>query len=148
MGMIFANFIPVLDTNIYASGDVLFETVKIENVFEETGQSGIVRSITIADEDSNTDAFDIVFLEENISIGTINGADTLVATDADKIFGIFSVEAADFKSLANAEIATEVGVNIPVQAEENSRALYVAGISRSTGTYTASGLEIKIGIDV
>ena len=135
-----------LDVAQYASADVLADTQKIENALRIEEGSGIIQSLVVLDKDDQGAAFDVVFLKNNVSIGTENA--TILVTDdvADEILGVVEVAAADYVDLANSQVVTKTGVGLVVEAAEGSKDLYVAAISRGTGTYTGSGITLKIGI--
>lgn len=133
------------DSTTYADGDVLFDTHKI-SVMAQPEQTATIKTVIVADEDKQDVAMNLIFLSEEISIGTVNAADTLAAVDAPKIFGIVEVVAGNYVDLTNAGIATKTEVNIPVQGDGNN--IYVAGISKGTGNYSTSGVVLKIAVDV
>ena len=145
-----AEVVLTLDTDAYASGDVLADTQEIPDAFFRYGTT-ILQSITVLDNDDQAGAFDLVFLRSNTSIGTENIALNIADGDADEILTVVEISASDYIDLANSQIAmknvSDVGLAIVMQPINNTdTSLYVAAISRDTKTYSANGLKIKIGL--
>lgn len=134
-----------LDTNAYASGDVLAATQEIASALRLSGGSGLLHSIMVLDKDDQAQALDLVFLNANGSIGTENSAVSVTDAVADTILGIVEVAAGDYVDLVNSQLAVKTNVGIVLKVASGT-SLYVAAISRGTGTYTASGVTLKVGI--
>lgn len=135
-----------LDTNIYASGDVLADTQEIADALRVNGGTGIIQSLVVLDKDDLGLALDIVFLQKNVSIGTENSAVSISDTNAEEILGIVEILSGDYVDLVGSQIVTKQGLSILAKSLVDSKSLYVAAISRATGTYTAAGIVLKIGI--
>jgi len=134
-----------LDTNAYASGDVLAATQEVASALRLSGGSGILHSMVVLDKDDQGEALDVVFLNANGSIGTENAAVSVSDAVADTIIGVVEVAAGDFVDLANSQIACKSSLGIVLKVASGT-SLYVAAISRGTGTYTAAGITLKVGI--
>jgi len=135
-----------LDTNAYASGDVLADTQEIASAMPANGGVGIVESIIVLDESDQAQGFDLLFIEDSTSIGTENAALNIADAAARKILGLVSIAAGDYADLVNSRIATKTSVGLIVKAPSSSRSIYVAAISRGTGTYAATGIRLRIGL--
>ena len=133
-----------LDTSVYASGDVLADTQELTNAFDWKGGSGVIHSILVQDDDDQAGALDIIILDTNTSIGTENSAVTMA--DNDDILGSVEVAATDYVDMANNQHACMTNLGIVVEAVDGVTSLYVAAVSRGTGTYTASGITLRFGI--
>jgi hypothetical protein len=135
------------DTSAYGSGDVLADTQELTGVTRINAGTARLESLVIADADDQGIALDIVFLKTNVSLGTENSAVSISDTDAKEILGIIQVAAADFIDLGGVRVATvPIDRTIMLKAGAASTSIFVGAISRGTGTYTASGLSMKIGI--
>lgn len=130
-----------LDTNAYADGDVLAEPVEVPQVFDEPGQAKVLHSVVLLDEDDQAKALDLVFFDASASLGTVNAAVSISDTDARKIIGIVNIGAADYFDLVNSQVAVKTSLGLVMKGE----AFYVGAVSRGTGTYTASGIKLKLG---
>jgi hypothetical protein len=137
------NLTCTLDTSQYADGDVLFDTQEVPGFFPN-GVAYLL-SVHVLDEDDQGAAFDLVFLESNQSIGTENSAPNISDANARKILGRVSIGAGDYYDIGGSRIATVMVPTLPLKCLGEDSSLYVAGISRGTGTYSASGLKLKLG---
>jgi hypothetical protein len=135
-----------LDTSAYADGDVLADTQIVTNCFRINDGFGVIDSITVLDEDDQGAGFDLIFLDSNVSLGTENAAPSITDANARNILGWVRVSAADFIDLGGSRLATLTGLSLAVKAVSGTDDMYVAAISRGTGTYTASGIQLRIGI--
>jgi len=135
-----------LDTNIYASGDVLAATQEVAGAVRLVGGTGVIQSLVVLDKDDLALALDIVFLQTNVSIGTENDAVSITDTNAGQILGIVEIAASDYVDLVGSQLATMGSLSILAKAATISTSLFVAAISRAAGTYSAAGITLKIGI--
>lgn len=133
------------DTAIYATGDVLTDTVALTSILAGFGGAGILQSITVLDKDLQSQGLDIVILRTNVSLGTKNAAVSISDTNAEEILGIVRVSSGDFLSLTNSSVATKNSLGIGVKGD-GSDTIYLSMISRGTGTYTASGLRVIVTV--
>jgi hypothetical protein len=141
------DFLPTLDTNVYADGDVLFDSAALANFAELPGEGGILDSIHVLDEDDQGVALDLVFLNANVSLGTFNVTPAITDANARASVGLVKVAAADYIDLGGARIATLRGIGLRMKTAPGLSSLWVAGITRGgTPTYTANGLRFKFGI--
>lgn len=137
-----------LDTSAYGDGDLLAETQLLSaEAFHEEGAKAFLESLVVIDQDDLKLAFDIVFLQSNVSLGTENATPSISDTDALKILGTVTIGTADYKDLGGVAVATLRDLRLLLEAASGSRSLYVGAISRGTGTYTAAGLKLRIGIE-
>jgi hypothetical protein len=132
-----------LDTSQYASGDVLADTQELTDAVLTAGGGGIIHTIVVQDDDDQAQALDVVILDTNTSIGTENSAVTMA--DNDNILGTVEVAESDYVDMANSQHATMTNVGIVIKAKTD-RSIFVAAVSRGTGTYTASGVTLRFGI--
>lgn len=138
---------PTVDTSIYASGDVLFDTVAIPNAVRVSGGSCQIKSLTLLDKDDNTAAaVDIFFLSANVSLGTVNAAPSITDANAVKIVGFISLVAGDFIDVGGAKVASKSGLNLEVSPGTGTT-IWVAAVTRGTPTQTASGLILNLAVE-
>lgn len=138
-----------LDTNIYASGDVLADTQELPESFCVSGGQAVLQSIALLDEDDQAGALDLVFLRSNVSIGTENDPLNISDAAAREILSIVRFVAGDYIDLVNSQLAMKAtgdyGMGTLLEPTTGT-SLYVAAISRDTKTYTAGGIILKIGL--
>jgi len=137
--------IATLDTAIYASGDILFDTQVVQGALNESLGTGIIHSVTLLDKDDQAGALDLLFLRTNVSIGTENAALNVSDTFADEIIGVVEIVAGDYVDLANSQIVCKTNLGIGFRGDDMQK-IYVAAISRDAKTYTANGITLKITI--
>ena len=135
-----------LDTNAYATGDVLAATQALASAFRSTDGTGILQSIVLVDKDDQGAALDVVILKADVSIGNENAAVSISDTDADSVLGVISVSAGDWIDLGGVRVATLTGRGMVVKAATGTTSLYVALISRGSPTHTAAGITAQFGI--
>lgn len=137
---------PTLDTSAYADGDVLFTPIEITEL-APVNTPVLLQTVTVVDVDDQGAAFDLLFFRRSVTLGTINVAPSI--SDADALFyaGRVSIASGDYYDLGGARVADASDLSRPrlMAPGENNTSLWVAGISRGTGTYTASGLQIRLG---
>lgn len=134
-----------LDTNQYAAGDVLSDTVSLGNIARIPGGPLTLISVTVIDEDDQKAALTLIFLDTLNSLGTANSAANISDANARKILGHVKIVAGDYVDAGGVSIACVRNVQMLLQAAPGSQAIYLGTISDGTGTYTASGLKLKLG---
>ena len=134
-----------LDTAAYADGDVLADSQIVTDCLRTTDGTGTITNVTCLDEDDQGFGFDLLFLDANVSLGTENAAPSITDANARNILGWVRVSASDFIDLGGTRLAS-VPCSIPVKGVSGADDLYVAAISRGTGTYTASGIVVRVAI--
>lgn len=135
-----------LDTSAYADGDVLADTQTITSAFRVTDGTGVIQSLQVLDEDDQGMGMDIIFLDAANSLGTENSAPSITDANARNILGRVSVISGDYIDLGGVRHACKTGLGLVVKALSGANTLAVAAISRGTGTYTASGVRLRIGL--
>ena len=146
-GLVVVEITLSLDTNIYASGDVLFDTQELEDVCP-LGWPSVLYSLQLLDEDDQAAALDLLFLRSNQSIGTENDAFNPSDAVAREILTEVPILAGEYNDYTNSQQAikqvSDVGMGIVLQPTAGT-SLYVAGVSRGTPTYSATGMRLRVG---
>ena len=137
---------PTLDTSAYADGDVLFVPVELVGLSAQNVPV-LLQTLTVVDQSDQGAAFDLLFFRRSVALGTLNAAPSI--SDADALFfaGRVSVASSDYYDVGGARVADVADLSRPrlMSTGENSSSLWVAGISRGTGTYAADALQIRLG---
>ena len=131
--------------NVYAAGDVLAATQEVTSAVRVDGGSAVWQSAVVLDQDDQAQALDLVLLRTNVGIGAENAAVSVADADADEILGIVEVTAGDYVDLVNSQLVTKDNLGIVVNGGAGSSSLFIAAISRGTGTYTTIGITLKLG---
>jgi hypothetical protein len=100
--------------------------------------------VTVLDKDDQAADFDLIFLDAATSIGTEDAAVDITDAEAEDVIGCVSIVAADYVDLIANQVATKTGIGLEMKTD-GSTSLYVAGVTRGTPTYSASGVIIKFG---
>jgi hypothetical protein len=132
--------------NVYADGDVLAAPQELENVAGLGGGCGVIQSVLALDVDDQAQAFDLVFLSSNVALGTENAAVSISDANAAYVVGVVEIGAGDYVDLANSQVAHKENLGIGFQCAAGETSLWVGAVSRGTGTYTASGIKLKISV--
>lgn len=131
----------------YADGDVLADSQEIASAVRTAAGAGLIKSIEVLDEDDQGIAFDVIFLDADVSLGTENVAVAVTDANARNILGRVEIAAGDFYDMGGCQIATKEGLDLAVKGVAASTSLYIAAVSRGAGTYTANGIRLRIGIE-
>jgi hypothetical protein len=139
----------VVDTSIYASGDVLSDRVAItldaNAVTESKKLSGTITGITLLDKADQGSLLDLVVLDADVSLGTINVAPTITDTNAERVVAIVPVT--NYTDLGGNQVARPSFD--PIDFETSTGKVYLGAICRGTPTYgAASDLRAKISIQL
>jgi hypothetical protein len=110
------------------------------------GGCGVIQSVLALDVDDQGEAFDLVFLSSNVALGTENAAVSISDANAAYVVGVVEIGAGDYVDLANSQAAHKENLGIGFQCAAGETSLWVGAVSRGTGTYTASGIKLKISI--
>lgn len=142
--LIFKTFI--LDTAIYASGDVLSDSSTIRDSantppMREVNRSGVLQSFMLIDEDDQGMALDVIFFDSNVSLGANNAVVSITDANARHILGIVSVASGDWNDLGGCRIVTKTNLGMLVKPALGTQDVYVALVSKGTGTYTINGIK-------
>lgn len=136
---------PPLDTNAYATGDLLFAPIKLQNATLNTMGGSIMRGLVILDSSNNKQAIDLLFFDSDPgSLAALNAAITVSAAQLAKLVGSLTIATGDYITLqatTNA-MATKIP-NLTLSALKGSKDFWMAAIIRGTSTYAASDLSFK-----
>ncbi|MGE0022119.1 MAG: hypothetical protein AB7S70_00620 [Hyphomicrobium sp.] len=137
-----------LDTSAYADGDLLADTQVVTSAMRYNDGQGTLTSIQILDEDDVGQTLDLIFLSANTSLGSENSAPSVSDANARDILGRVRIASTDYIDLGGSKMATLTGLALKVKPASGTRNLYVAAIVRGAGTWTASGIRLRLGFDV
>jgi len=130
-----------LPTGALTANDVMFDTQEIAGAARTSGGSVILQTVRVLDKDDQGAEFDLIFLDADTSIGTEDSEVSISDSDAEDIVGILNVAESEYADLISSQVATVRNVGMEMKTS-GSTSLYVAGVTRGTPTYTASGVQI------
>jgi hypothetical protein len=145
-----ANFInrtvtvtPVLDTNAYTANDVLFPTIELD--FGNALVSGVIKHASILDtDDQASQTITLYFAGSTFTLGTANSAISISDADAEKLLGTAAVTTST--DLIGSRFGQNTDIGLPFTV--NSGSLFVAASTGGAGTHSASGLKLRVTIEV
>ena len=139
---------PVVDTNIYASGDRLGSILTLTDFFQKYNRSAEITGLSLLDKAKQKSVLQVLFFDELPTVASADNA-TLDITDAemaDKCLGYLPVAAADYKDLSASSIATVLPAS-PLLVTAKTTSLYAIILSGGTPTYTsASDLVLRLHV--
>jgi hypothetical protein len=140
--------VPVLDAAILANNEVFMVAFEIPQVFSK-GLPRKLQSVVVLDSDDQNVAFDLVFSNATITLGTANSTITISDADAAKIVGtVRMVVATHAYDLINSTLFTQSNLQLVMAGSGTSNSLWISGVVRSgTPTFTAAGMKIKLGFE-
>ena len=140
--IVVAQLTPTLDTSAYAANDTLFATTAIPGMFK----AGFIRAISVLDKDDvASESITFYFLRSNVTFGTFNATPSISDANAAEIIGISSAIVAS-TDLGGCKVGYSGSVNIPFEVSHTG-ILYVAAITNTALTHTASGIVINFIIE-
>lgn len=143
---IVVDFTPVLDTNAYGDGDLLFDSVAISDAVKQTGGLTKLESVTIVDEEDQGAAMDLCFTNATADWGTLNSAPSIAdGTASNIVIGRVAIASGDWADVGDQKVACVRNIGLVLRASGTD--LYCFGVSRGTGDYDADSLRIKLGFE-
>lgn len=136
---------PTMDTSAYAAGDIFFDTTAISSAATANGGTVTLNTITVLDEDDQGPTFQMVFLDTNNSLGTINNPPTISDANSRKIVGTLSSALGTWVDLGGCRVMTITNIGLVMKCDAASSSLYFGSITSTATTQTASGLKFKLG---
>jgi len=133
------------DTNALAEGDVAFATQEVANFSTGANITSILQSVTVIDVDDQGIGIDLIFFNDNTTLGTENSAPDIDDTEAQTIIGRVQVGAGSFYDLGANRVACVYGIGLPMKAGTGG-SIWMAGIARGAPTYAGGHIYIKLGV--
>ena len=144
---------PTVSAGTDAAGDLLFDSIEIENAVAVNGGTSILQSIAVFSNDDNLPSIDLLFYQVTQDFGTAGTAitGTMTAAEANAAVLLGHVAVTDWCILANADahLATKTNVGLILKAAAASTSIYMAGIVRSacaSAWGATSDVDIRLGI--
>jgi hypothetical protein len=137
-----------LDTNIYASNDLLADTQIVAGVCVNS-RGAVLYDMRVIDLNDQGQAMDILFLRSNTSLGTENLA--YAPTDAMgleiiKKVPIYASDFVDQGAYREAQKSLVDGIGCVLEPLVAGTSIWIAAVCRGgTPTYTANGVHVQFG---
>lgn len=139
----------VVDTAIYAAGDVLTDVMTLSSALRAAGACARLRSIVVLDEaDQTAFSFDVYFFKASQAMGTKNSAPNISDANMRDCLGFVSFATTDAKDVGASKIYAKTNLDLVLAATAGQDVFAVAVINAGTPTFaTASDLKFKFGIE-
>ena len=140
-------FTPVVDTAVYAAGDVLFDTTAVTLSNNTTaGARGTILTASIIDRDDEaSQTITLYFFRSNVSLGTINSAPSITDDNASEIIGTCTVTTGT--DLGGCKYGETSGLVLPFELPAQN--LFVAATTGGTPTFTsASDIRVRLSLQL
>lgn len=138
---------PVLDTNIYASGDILFNPIVVPGACAAVGQPTYLVGCNVFDQDDQAAAdMRLLILSDSTSLGTINSAPNISDANGLIVQADVLIASADWHDMGGFKFVRvdPAKLPIPILPKTDTPDIYIAGITGGTPTQTASGIKIHL----
>lgn len=144
----FVDVVLTVPTSGVTAGEVLADTQVISNLFRANDLGGKIESIMVIDADDTKDAFDLVFLSDNVPLGTEGAAPSISDANALLIAAAgVQVLAANWTDLGGVSIQTIGGIDKVVKPKAGTRDLYVAAtMVTATAQFAGGSIKLRIGM--
>ena len=142
------DFAPTCVASAIDQDDVVADTQIVTGCFRGTDKPALLQSLTLLDKDDVGEDLIIYFLNANVGMGAEDAAVDITDAEAENILGYVVIVAADYQDLINSQVVNIRNIDLPLIPVTNTSDLYIAivgGVS-NTGTYTAAGLTLRLGI--
>jgi len=145
---------PIIDTNIYASGDQVGSLNTIANAVCDNGGTGVLSHVTIVDKAKQNSILTLLFFSALPTLVSSDNAPLDISdVEMDKCLGKVAVDTTDYVDLANNSVATINGNGLVLDNKEPNkdislkRNIYMVVLAGGSPTYgTTSDLVIQLGI--
>lgn len=150
LAVCFPTTAPVVDTNLFTTGDALHTAdLVFSNVVELPGEGGFVKSVAVYDNSTQGVALELWLFTRALAntAHTVNGAWNLADADLPYLVGIVPVSTY-YASSNNKFGQSTTNLDIPFKCEADSTSLYGVLVTRGGPTYNAaSDLNVAIAVD-
>ena len=138
------------DTSAYANADLLADTQTISDFFNDNDGAGSIKSLVVIDTDDQTlYTFSLWFLDGTGSLGTENSAPSATDAVCQTVLAKVDFATTDGLDLGDSKVYSKTGLSIPVKAIAGTNDLGIAAIvTTGTPTHTASGIRVRIGMEL
>jgi hypothetical protein len=136
---------PVLDTAIYASGDLLFDATEVLGAARGNGLLTKLETIVIIDKANQKAAFTLLFANALTDFGALNAAPSPDDAGIATVVGHVPVATADYFDLGAGAVACIRNVGLKMKVGGATTSLYIAGVNGTgTPTYALGDLVIQM----
>ena len=136
-----------------ADGDLLFDSLEIQNAVAVNGGTAILQSVSVFHKGDQNVAFDLLFFQVTKDLGTAGAALTWGGSsetdNADDAVLLGHVSISDWSDLVDVQIATKNNIGLVLKSASGTRSIFCAGVCRgaASGDHSvATNIDIRLGI--
>jgi|10_taG_2_1085330.scaffolds.fasta_scaffold08936_6 hypothetical protein len=145
----------VQNSDTDADGDLLFDSLEIENAVAVSGGSSILQSVNVFHKGDQNVIFDLLFFQVTKDLGAAGaaltwggGGDETDQAEAAVLIGHISIS--DWSDLIDVQIATKTNIGLVLKAAAGTKSIYCAGVCRGAASAahgaTSGNILIRLGI--
>lgn len=125
------------ETDAYANGDLVFAPIEIPDVTLGKGDSLLLDSVKIINNDDLAPPMDLIFLGSAVDIGAVNAAASVPDAASAVYLATVKFTAANYTDLGDIRVAEKKDIGEIIRSADDSKSIWVAGIARAAATYTS-----------
>lgn len=135
-------------TSTLAAGDVMADRQIVANIFRDDDLGGVLESVTVIDPDDTKDAFDLVFLTDDVALGTESSAPNISDADAASIvIANVHILAAGWTDLGGVSVNTVGNLRTVIKPKAGTRDLYIGAIMvTATAQFAGGAVTVRLGV--
>lgn len=138
---------PVINTAIYASGDLLGTKMTFANAGRPDIGSGVIQTVTILDKAALGADIDVIIFDSDPSATTFTNNNPLTVNDADLTKILCVIPVTTDAAFVDNGVSYSNGTNCVFKGASAATTLYVAMVVRGTPTYvSASDITLRLNI--
>jgi len=144
----------VQNSDTDAAGDLLFDSLEIENAVAVSGGSGILQSVNVFHKGDQNVSFDLLFFQVTKDLGSAGAALTWGGSsetdNAEAAVLLGHVAITDWSDLVDVQIATKTNIGLVLKAAEGTKSIFCAAVCRgaASGAHgaTSGNILVRLGI--
>jgi hypothetical protein len=133
-----------VQTTALDTGDVIASTQVITNACPAADVPVELVSFVLIDVDDQKALCNVVFFDDDTSLGAEDGAPDIDDTEALTFQGLVAIAAADYIDLGGASVVTKLNVGLILKPKSGTRDVYAALYTPATSTPTYAGGAITV----
>ena len=137
-------------TAVLAAGEVLADTQQVANFFSAIDKGAVLESVTVIDaDDQSANDMALIFLTDNVSLGTENNAPTISDANALHVQARVPIATADYTDLGGVKVATVGNLRRLLIPKVGTRDLYIGALNGAGApTYAGGVITVRLGVSL
>jgi len=136
--------IPVVTAVQYTSGDCLFNVTELAFAAPHNGGTVTLEEIFVFDRDAQGVEMDILILNADYNLGTVNSPIDILDAEATAIQAFITLATWEDLTAFKVSWARPTSLGDVMKTAANSQSLWVCAITRGTPTHSVGGLTVRV----